>query len=425
MTFKFYIPKGGNHISNIYITVTAEVEDGQSGQKFNFRTPLKIDPNHWDSKKQRPDNIYLKKYKLINSRLDKLKIGLSEYIKKKSSEKKDISQKMIYREIKRICARKETTYPERSLLLFMIQYINSKKGFISHSTYKRYMVFFRMVEKFEGFAGERIYIDSIDSSILNQFIKFGKKEMYSENTIHRTIHFIRTILNFAEKKGIRTTVRQLDIKRKKQHRVIVSLSEEEISAIKKVPLSKELEPARDWLLISCYTGQRISDFMEFTTDQLRKIDGRTYISFTQKKTNKNILLPLHPQVISILKKNGNNFPPRYTPSQYNLYIKQIAMKAGITQLVMARKRKGHRARSSLVQKWEVLSSHIGRRSFATIFYGKIPTPLLMEATGHSTEKMFLQYINSADMNRAISLSNYFQQIEFENGNEADPAKQNE
>ena len=58
------------------------------------------------------------------------------------------------------------------------------------------------------------------------------------------------------------------------------------------------------------------------------------------------------------------------------------------------------------KKWEILSSHIGRRSFATNFYSKIPTALLMEATGHTTENVFLKYINPVDENRVISLSNY-------------------
>lgn len=57
-----------------------------------------------------------------------------------------------------------------------------------------------------------------------------------------------------------------------------------------------------------------------------------------------------------------------------------------------------------------LCPHIGRRSFATNFYGKIPTPLLMEATGHTTENVFLKYINPVDENRVISLSNYFNKI---------------
>ena len=59
------------------------------------------------------------------------------------------------------------------------------------------------------------------------------------------------------------------------------------------------------------------------------------------------------------------------------------------------------------QKWEIVSSHIGRRSFATNFYLKIPTPLLMNATGHKKESTFLNYIGKASQDLAIELSKYF------------------
>ena len=134
-----------------------------------------------------------------------------------------------------------------------------------------------------------------------------------------------------------------------------------------------------------------------------------------KETKKNILLPLHPAVIDVLKKNGNNFPPKISKNLYNRHIKEIAMIAGITQPVKTRKREGHRVHSTTVEKWEAITSHIGRRSFATIFYGKIPTPLLMEATGHSTEQMFLNYINPVDKNRISSLNHYFNKIHNSHG----------
>jgi hypothetical protein len=57
-----------------------------------------------------------------------------------------------------------------------------------------------------------------------------------------------------------------------------------------------------------------------------------------------------------------------------------------------------------------LSSHVERRIFVTNFYGKIPTPILMEATGHSTEQMFLRYINPVDKDRALSLGSYFDKM---------------
>ena len=61
----------------------------------------------------------------------------------------------------------------------------------------------------------------------------------------------------------------------------------------------------------------------------------------------------------------------------------------------------------MYSKNELVTSHIGRRSFATNNYGKIPTPLLMSATGHTTEKMFLEYIGKTETDRAMQLAEYF------------------
>ena len=95
---------------------------------------------------------------------------------------------------------------------------------------------------------------------------------------------------------------------------------------------------------------------------------------------------------------------------YNNDIKKIAQLACLNEPVKARKRIGYRTKDVNAEKWEILSSHIGRRSFATNFFGKIPTPLLMAATGHSSEQIFMRYINPVDKDRIISLSNYFNKM---------------
>ncbi|RNA63751.1 integrase [Chryseobacterium nematophagum] len=409
MTFEFFISNTPS--SNIYLAITPEFnsECYYGRERFVLRTALKITPEQWDKDKQRPINIYLKKNKKINMKLDKLKIELTEYIKKNQHTRKAISQRALSFEVKKICS-SNIEYPQFSLLYFVQLYIESKKDIISHSTYKRYKVFLHLIEKFEGYIKERLYINNLNENFIKNFILFGKEETYSENTIYRTIHFIRTILNFAERKGIKTTIREIEIKKEKQKREIVILTEKEIIEIQKIDLPKDLQPARDWLLISCYTGQRISDFMEFSIDKIIDINGKSFITFTQKKTKRDILLPLHPYVLSVLKNNGNNFPKKLNQSAYNANIKKIAFLAKLKEPVKTRKREGHRARNILVEKWEAISSHIGRRSFATMFYGKIPTPLLMEATGHSTEQMFLKYINPGKENRALYLSEYFDNI---------------
>jgi len=405
MTIEFYLSKN-NSVKNIHLRINIEINPG-SFQKFVYNTNLKIASEEWDEEKQRPVNIYLKEHKRINAKLDDLKIKLTEYIKKRYETGKKISQRMLSMEVERICTEKKTIYPELSLLHFTELYIDSKRELISYSTYKRYKVFFHLIKKFEGYIIERLYVDTIEGGLVNKFILFGKKEAYSENTVYRTLHFIRTILNFAERRGIRTAIRELEIRRERQKRELVTLNEAEIFRIKDTHIPKELQAAKDWLLISCYTGQRISDFMEFSVNKMVEIAGKQCISFIQKKTGKSILLPLHETVINVIEQNGGEFPQKLTPTEYNKQIRIIARIVGLKELIQTKKRIGYRSVLTCLEKWQALTSHIGRRSFATIFYGRIPTPLLMEVTGHTTEQMFLQYINRIDFSRILSLSRYF------------------
>lgn len=155
--------------------------------------------------------------------------------------------------------------------------------------------------------------------------------------------------------------------------------------------------------------------MNFDFQNLQYIGKKKCLPFIQQKTKRDILLPLHPNVLNTVKRNGNSFPKILDIQNYNNDIKKIARLANLNVILNARKRFGFRSKVIQAEKWEFLSSHIGRRSFATNFYGKIPTPLLMETTGHSTEQMFLRYINPIDQDRVLSLGNYFDKIYEEKG----------
>jgi integrase len=53
-------------------------------------------------------------------------------------------------------------------------------------------------------------------------------------------------------------------------------------------------------------------------------------------------------------------------------------------------------------KYELITSHTMRRSFATNYFGKIETPLLMNITGHSKESTFLTYIGTHQNKDALA-----------------------
>ena len=78
--------------------------------------------------------------------------------------------------------------------------------------------------------------------------------------------------------------------------------------------------------------------------------------------------------------------------------------AGINGLVSGFKNNPKIRRKEVVSapKYEFVTSHIMRRSFASNYYGKIETPLLMNITGHSKESTFLTYIGTHQNKDALA-----------------------
>ena len=99
------------------------------------------------------------------------------------------------------------------------------------------------------------------------------------------------------------------------------------------------------------------------------------------------------KVIQILE---DYFPYSISAQQFNKQIKQICQLAGISEMVKGYKtcEKTRRRKLGMYPKFSLISSHDLRRSFATNYFGKIPTPILMQITGHSKETTFLSYIGA-------------------------------
>ena len=403
MTLLFFLGTQARE-KNIYLSV----KQTHSTPAIILKVPLSVSAQVWDEKKQRPANIYIKKYKKINAMLDEIKIQLTAYLSKKITKDKPLSHANLSRLVKRICIVNVPSHKKGTFVSYFESYMSFKKEMLGVSTLKRYKVFLALVKRFEGFLCKKLRVQDVGGDTIREFVRYGKDEMYCDTTIERTVNFIKTILNFAERRGVRTRVREIEGGYAKQNRrEMITLTEREIVKIKKCPIPERLMPARDWLVISCYTGQRFSDFMTFCSSSIREIDGKVCIEFVQKKTFKPMILPLHPSVLNVLRRNKGCFPPPISINNYNEQIREVAKMASIEDPVSTRKREGHRSVMARLEKWRMLTSHIGRRSFATNFYGKIPTPLLMEATGHSTEIMFKRYINPIDNSRIVSLGNYF------------------
>ena len=108
-----------------------------------------------------------------------------------------------------------------------------------------------------------------------------------------------------------------------------------------------------------------------------------------------------PLVIEILE---NEFPRKVSQVAFNKEIKTLCKLAGIDEWVSGFKNNPKTRRKEIVKapKYEFVTSHIMRRSFASNYYGKIETPLLMNITGHTKESTFLTYIGTHQNKDALA-----------------------
>lgn len=91
-------------------------------------------------------------------------------------------------------------------------------------------------------------------------------------------------------------------------------------------------------------------------------------------------------------------------SDFNKKIKELCRLAGIDQVIKGNKMSSvtKRVAFGMYPKYELITSHTMRRSFATNYFGKIETPILMEITGHSRESTFLSYIGENPNKDAVA-----------------------
>jgi integrase len=295
--------------------------------------------------------------------------------------------------------------PEEVMKLTLLDYyqelLNSNAN-LSNNTQKSYKVNATFMLRYEKHIGRVLQVSDIDGNFKDAFVKHCRDNGYPESTIKGQLGRLKAVCLYAEERGetIHNQVKNLSKGIKIQPTESVFLTPSEIESIITLKLKdKPLGFAKDWLVISCYIGQRSVSLFRLSKEN---IDVKTNtIRLTQVKTKASVVIPILPQVSAILKKHKGDFPPLLSSKpkhNYNVYndsIKEVCKLAKIDELCKGRIRNIGGAVSKVVTKpkHELVTSHVGRRSFASNFYGKLNQQLIMGVTGHKSESSFLKYIN--------------------------------
>ena len=383
------------------------------------KTKLDVTKTYWSKKHstKSKDVSLLNKQTQVNNELNKItQFILNEF--DKSSAPDQLNNRWLTNKIDNYYRpKKGPKNIPKDIVRFIDYYIEIRRNEIKKASIVKFNVIKHKLQRLEVRLSKTIYINEINEDFKQEFYNYCKEENYSQNTIQRELNIIKTFCKFARSKGIEVDSELDSLKLPKEKIDNIYLSLEEIELIENAEIEQpHLINATEWLIISCFTGQRISDFMRFTKEMIRIEKGKSLIEFEQQKTGKLMTIPIHAKVQQILDKNKGEFPHKISDQRYNDYIKEVCKIAGIDEEIKGKKQLNISKQNNIQKirrvegiypKYELVTSHIGRRSFATNYYGDIPTSYLIYVTGHSSEVMFLNYIGKSNKDMALELTKYF------------------
>ena len=150
-------------------------------------------------------------------------------------------------------------------------------------------------------------------------------------------------------------------------------------------------------VLGCNLGQRYSDLVRITPDNFKK--GQ--FSIVQQKTGNKCVMTINTMAIEskvvweILEKYKYHAPYTGDINNFNSYLHELLFHIGegfLEDIHIDNKINGVIVRETK-KKYQLISSHSARRSFATInTLRNIPRNRILRATGHSSEKAFNRYI---------------------------------
>lgn len=379
------------------------------GHRVFMSTGEKIHPKNWDFNKQRAIG---KENADLNFWLDKIDSEVKTIFRNLNIDgiapTGELVQNMLRLKINNVPIPIPTIEPQPTFIGFIEKYLNEASAVRKAETLKGYKSTRNHLISYSRLYNKPIDFDHINMEFYYSFSDYLAKDLgNSKNTVSKHIKTIKTFLNEATERGLNSNMAFKSKSFKKITEVVdkIYLTKEEIQRIYSLDLSKKKvqEAVRDLFIVSCYTGLRFSDLIRVQKEDIK--DNQLHIRTT--KTDQFVVIPLAPIVLAILKKYSFNLPGNISNAKMNQLLKEIGNAAGLDEPIVITKTKGGKRTQQTYKKYELISVHCGRRSFATNAYKeKIPAISIMKITGHTSEKAFLGYIRISQEENARLLKDY-------------------
>ena len=356
---------------------------GANGERAEFQTGKKIEPENWDNGKQQAKGKTTQA-KLLNTYLSQLRNKV--YLKEIELMQRGFL--ITARLLRDAVVDKVEALNEKTLFQVFSEH-NEEQGKmigkgISKSTHWLSEYTYRLLKEHveQRYKRSDLYLRELNIGFIQAFHTFLRTDKgMAQNSSTKHLKLLKKIINVAVANSYMTFNPFITYKVEREPVEIDFLDEEELRRIINfdTPLPR-LERAKDMFLFGCFTGLSYIDIKTLAPEHFeRDSAGRIWIKKRRVKTGVLSRIPLLPIAKMILDKyrDGEKLLPIQDPADVNKYLKDIAILCNINKRI---------------------TFHTSRHTFASTvtLANNISLEVVSKMLGHTNTRMTTHYAKLVD-----------------------------
>ena len=356
---------------------------GANGERAEFQTGKKIEPENWDNGKQQATGKTTEA-KLLNTYLSQLRNKV--YLKEIELMQRGFL--ITARLLRDAVVDKVEALNEKTLFQVFSEH-NEEQGKmigkgISKSTHWLSEYTYRLLKEHveQRYKRSDLYLRELNIGFIQAFRTFLRTDKgMAQNSSTKHLKLLKKIINVAVANSYMTFNPFMTYKVEREPVEIDFLDEEELRRIINfdTPLPR-LERAKDMFLFGCFTGLSYIDIKTLAPEHFERDGaGRIWIKKRRVKTGVLSRIPLLPIAKMILDKyrDGEKLLPIQDPADVNKYLKDIAILCNINKRI---------------------TFHTSRHTFASTvtLANNISLEVVSKMLGHTNTRMTTHYAKLVD-----------------------------
>lgn len=364
------------------------------GERLRYYTGERIHKKYWNISKQRAKSQYNDSSGLNNT-LD----SIAEHTVKEYRDARILEKKISVEYLKGKLDNRNNKHGSNSFFDTIDHYVEISKNDYTPKTIKNYNTVINHLKAFSSKKNYAIEFNSIDLKFEERFKDYLLKDVkLTNNSLAKYLKTVKRFMNYTFGLGLHTNTEYLKFKVKTYEPEIIFIPWDVLMKLYNLKVSiKTYDLVRDVFCFESFTGLRYSDIQNLKKDDLK--DG--YIHVITKKKTEPTTIPVTKYTKEIIDKYseypGKYLLPTYSNQRMNKYLKDLGAFAKINEKILIVKFRGAERLETRVPLHEILTTHVGRKTFITNSLEKgMPLPVIMDITTHTDQRSFKRYLKITD-----------------------------